>query len=62
MDEDYGSIARAQQSRSGRTRALLGTGVVVLAVALAGLVWWSGWQPSALFSVKREQQPALIAP
>nr|WP_243414959.1 MICOS complex subunit MIC60 [Altererythrobacter segetis] len=62
MDEDYGSIARAQQSRSGRTRAMLGTGAVVVAVALVGLVWWSGWQPSDLFAVKREQQPALSAP
>ena len=62
MDEDYGSIARAQQSRSGRTRALLGTGAMVLAVAIAGLVWWSGWQPSGLFAVKQEQQPALTAP
>jgi hypothetical protein len=60
MDEDYGSIARAQQSRSGRTRALLGTGVV-LVVALAGLAWWDGWQPSGLFSVKRSPAPVVVA-
>jgi hypothetical protein len=58
MDEDYGSIARAQQNRAGRTRTLLGAGIVALAVALVGLVWWGGWHPGALFSVKREQQPA----
>ena len=58
MDEDYGSIARAQQNRAGRTRTLLGAGIVAIAVSLVGLVWWGCWHPGALFSVKREQQPA----
>lgn len=62
MDENYGSIARAQLGRRGRTRAMLGISAGVLALALAGFAWWGGWQSSGLFSVKREVTPALSAP
>ena len=63
MDEDYSTIARAQGRRSGRSRALmgLGAGAVVLAVALAGLIWSSRWQPGQLLAVKRTDS-TVVAP
>jgi hypothetical protein len=64
MHEDYGSIARAQQRPSGRTRAMLGIGAFALLalVALIGLLWWGGAAPGDLFQVKREQPVAGVSP
>jgi len=63
MHEDYGTIARAQERRSGRLSALLGVGAgaFLLGAALVGLLWWGGFGPPNLFQVKREQ-PALASP
>ncbi len=57
MDEDYSTIARAQERRSGRG-AIMGIGLGVLLLILVGLAWWGGWRPSDLFSVKRAQPGA----
>ena len=55
MDEDYGSIARAQERRGARARLGVGVGAPALAIALAGLAWWSGWTPGDVIQVKRAQ-------
>jgi hypothetical protein len=62
MDEDYSTIARAQERRKGRG-VTMGIGLVVLLLVLACLAWWSEWAPGDLFSVKRTQPSvAAVAP
>jgi hypothetical protein len=62
MHEDYGSIARAQERRSGRARALvaIAVGAFLLGAAIVGLMWWDGAGPGALFQLKREQPSAAV--
>ena len=60
MHEDYGSIARAQQGRSVRSRAAIGLGVgtFLLGAAIVGSVWWKGSGPDGLFEIKRDRSVA----
>jgi hypothetical protein len=62
MDEDYGTIARAQEARNGRIGTLLGFGggAFLLGAAVVALLWWSGIGPNAFFTVKRDR-PAAVA-
>jgi hypothetical protein len=63
MQEDYGSIARAQQRRRGRTSVLVGivAGALLLGGAIVTLMGWDGGGLEALFRVKREQPVANVA-
>lgn len=63
MQEDYSTIARAQERRSGRVSALVGVGAgaFLLGVAVVGLLWWSGIGPSDFVTVKRAAPTALVA-
>ncbi|MGZ3173070.1 MAG: hypothetical protein ACXWJC_08540 [Croceibacterium sp.] len=63
MHEDYGTIARAQERRSGRMSVLLGVGAgaFLLGAALVGLLWWGGFGTSGFFQVKRAH-PTMAAP
>ena len=63
MQEDYSTIARAQERRSGRVSALVGVGAgaFLLGVAVVGLLWWSGIGPSDFVTVKRAAPTALAA-
>jgi hypothetical protein len=63
MQEDYGSIARAQQRRRGRTSVLVGivAGALLLGGAIVTLMGWDGGGLEALFRVKREQPTANVA-
>lgn len=62
MQEDYGSIVRAQNRRRGRTSALVGVaaGAFLIGGAVVTLMWWDGG-PDALFRLKHEQPSAPIA-
>jgi hypothetical protein len=63
MQEDYSTIARAQERRSGRVSALVGVGAgaFLLGVTVVGLLWWSGIGPSDFVTVKRAAPTALAA-
>ena len=63
MQEDYSTIARAQERRSGRVSALVGVGAgaFLLGVAVVGLLWWSGVGPSDFVTVKRAAPTAPVA-
>jgi hypothetical protein len=62
MDEDYSTLARAQERRSGRNTLIgIGAGAFLLGVATVGLVLRSGIAPSDLFEVKRAQPVSLPA-
>lgn len=61
MHEDYSTIARAQEGRSGRVGAMLGLGggAFLLGAAIVALLWWSGVGPNDFFAVKSDRPAAL---
>jgi hypothetical protein len=62
MDEDYSTLARAQQRRSGRnTLIAIGGGAFLLGVLTVALVMRSGLAPSDLFAVKRAEPVSIAA-
>ncbi len=62
MDEDYTTLARAQQRRKSQVNLIsVGAGAFLLGVATVALIAWTGGGPSDLFSVKSDQPASLSA-